>query len=314
MIGRKSPRRTLQGFRLQGCGDPRVHSALSLLASARELEHSGSTLWDHLIGTFEILRAWGANTDVCLAGLLHSIYSTQFFAHSLFSVSQRNKIAAKIGVRAEHTAYAFCVIDRRCLRKILPLKSAVSTPLRNCKTGQLIRVSQTTLRALRLIDMANELEQQQRRPRPPVAWIADVCAGFRSIDFLPSHCTYESLNVTRSAERQLILHYKRAIATDDVQSKRLLSKCVDTVPRCAEPRLLLAAIQLEAGDRVSCYLNARLGLDDLLGWGVAWDTRVPLLAWKLLGLQVLEAARRGSEKRLALASQILVQLRDSTAL
>jgi hypothetical protein len=42
-------------------------------AGAGHREHSGRDLLRHLLGTLELLIEWGAETPVCLAGLLHSV-------------------------------------------------------------------------------------------------------------------------------------------------------------------------------------------------------------------------------------------------
>jgi hypothetical protein len=172
-----------------------------------------------------------------------------------------------------------------------------------------VRVSSATLRALRLIDLANEIEQRQRNPARPITWLAEVCAGFRLIGFLPSHLTAEVLTIDEYSERRLLRHYEEAVGATGERSLRLFLRCVAEVPRCAEPRLLLAIAQLAAGDAASAYLNARAGLSDLRGWGAAWDTRVPLLAWDLMASQLVEAARGGTREPPEIATQIMQRLR-----
>lgn len=290
--------------------DARLNATLSLIATSARINHSGSSLWNHLLGTFEILRAWGAATDVCLAGLIHSIYATQYFQRAIIAPSRRRRVAAVVGQRAERLAHIFCAVDRQAMwEDALPTLDTVAARLREHRRNALMRVSGNTLRALRLIDLANELEQRQRSPAPPTAWLGRVCAGFRSIGFVPSHLTPESLTIDARGEKRLLKHYGEAVQAPPERARRLLMCCVAEMPRCAEPRLLLAVAQLAAGDMASTYRNARAGLDDLRGWAVAWDTRVPFLAWDLLGSQLVEAARLGAREPPAIAKQILQRLR-----
>lgn len=47
----------------------------------KSIDHSDSTLFDHLYGVYTILKKMGASQEVCLAGLCHSVNGTQFFNH-----------------------------------------------------------------------------------------------------------------------------------------------------------------------------------------------------------------------------------------
>lgn len=81
---------------------------------ADHVGHSGRSLFDHLVGTFDLLRAWGASRDVALAGLFHSIYGTKTFRHQCVEPTPENRdlIAHFIGERAELLAYIFCTSKR----------------------------------------------------------------------------------------------------------------------------------------------------------------------------------------------------------
>lgn len=77
--------------------------------------HSGRTLYDHLLGTYRLLRQWGAPDDVCFAGLFHSVYGTNAFKHCSMDAgnsNHRGALRAIIGQRAERLAYLFCTCDR----------------------------------------------------------------------------------------------------------------------------------------------------------------------------------------------------------
>lgn len=290
--------------------DSRLRAALSLIAPSARVDHSGASLWNHLLGTYEILRGWGVCADVCLAGLIHSIYSTQYFRTAIVSSTRRKVIASKVGERAERLAHLFCTVDRQAIREaVLPLHGRKGVSLPRHGSGRTVRISGDTLQALRLIDLANELEQMQREPGPPFAGLGEVCAGFRSIGFVPSHLSADALSIDANGERRLVRHYCKAVRAPGVRAQRLLTRCIAEAPRCAEPRLLLAAAQLTAGDTAAAYRNARAALDDLRGWAAAWDARVSRLAWELMGHQLLEAIRSGTRELPAIAGQIKRRLR-----
>jgi len=77
---------------------------------ANKTRHSGRTLFDHLKGVHDLLRDWDNPTDVCLAGLFHSIYGTSTFKHQ--SLHDRGALVEMIGVPAEMLVYHFSTKSR----------------------------------------------------------------------------------------------------------------------------------------------------------------------------------------------------------
>lgn len=118
--------------------------------------HSGRTLRDHLLGTHDLLRAWGNSEHVCLAGLFHSIYGTQEYAMKSVSVEHRDTVRQLIGNEAEDLAFMFCTVDRNGLFQ----RTDGSTVRLKVIEGNLeIDVSRETLRCLIEIEVANIVEQ-----------------------------------------------------------------------------------------------------------------------------------------------------------
>ena len=84
------------------------HLDLLLELNTDDSQHSGGALIDHLRGTHDFLHEWGNEQAVCLAGLFHSIYGTQyliemeaanyleFMPKSPFTVNELNTFEAKI--------------------------------------------------------------------------------------------------------------------------------------------------------------------------------------------------------------------------
>jgi hypothetical protein len=69
--------------------------------------HSGVTLFHHLLGTYRILKSWGCNEELCIAGLFHSAYGTPAYHGGPLSVSRRGELREVIGVEAEKVVYQF---------------------------------------------------------------------------------------------------------------------------------------------------------------------------------------------------------------
>jgi hypothetical protein len=78
--------------------------------STINIEHSGDTLYNHLYKTFSVLKHLGCSEDVCLAGLYHSIYGTDFFNPNL--IIDRETIVSLIGKYSEELVNIFCMNGR----------------------------------------------------------------------------------------------------------------------------------------------------------------------------------------------------------
>jgi len=95
--------------------DAGTDPALSLLRSFPGVHHrhSNGTLIAHLEGVHALLRQWGCSERICMAGLYHSVYGTEFYRRQTIPIASRPKVAAVIGVDAEELAYRFCTLDTR---------------------------------------------------------------------------------------------------------------------------------------------------------------------------------------------------------
>lgn len=119
-----------------------------------EIKHSGRSLGDHLIGTYDILVQVNAPEYVQVAGAIHSIYGTNVFTTGTFLESERDAVSSIFGIRAEYLAYLFC-------RAVRP--SGLETGiLFDKKTGLKIDITPDDLQELRIIEAANLLEQNDR--------------------------------------------------------------------------------------------------------------------------------------------------------
>jgi hypothetical protein len=69
-------------------------------------------LLKHLIETYSILAGWRHDSSVELAGLMHSVYGTIAFQRACLKPSERQRVRAVIGERAERLVYLFGAMDR----------------------------------------------------------------------------------------------------------------------------------------------------------------------------------------------------------
>lgn len=124
--------------------------------STDESSHSGRTLFEHLKGTHDLLEKWSNPRDVCIGGLFHSIYGTQYYRVQSADVADRKHIADVIGPRAEELAFLFCTTDRVGFFTEADKPSPI---LVDRTTKKSVPVSTATLGALIEIEVANYLEQ-----------------------------------------------------------------------------------------------------------------------------------------------------------
>jgi len=158
--------------------------------SADQIPHLDGTLLPHLEGTCELLRSWGNTTELCLAGLCHTVYGTTGFPHSLLSLSQRSVLESVIGLPAEQLVYFYASCDRaHVYPQIIQARSfnlpadGATTPLsllelsqspppapiqfRDRFSGAVYEPTLTLYRAFLELTFANELEILRRRRHIP---------------------------------------------------------------------------------------------------------------------------------------------------
>jgi len=85
-------------------------------SGADTLNHSGRTLFDHLVGVEQLLKKHGRSETEQRAGLFHSIYGTEYYTKSESLNIQRDKIRELIGEQSELLAFLFCKTKGRTQR------------------------------------------------------------------------------------------------------------------------------------------------------------------------------------------------------
>lgn len=71
-----------------------------------KIHHLDRTLYIHLLGTYNLLKRNGKPEYVCLAGLFHSVYETEYFEFN--TPFTRDEVKKLIGEDAETLVYEFC--------------------------------------------------------------------------------------------------------------------------------------------------------------------------------------------------------------
>jgi len=123
---------------------------------AGDFDHLDGSLINHLKGTYELLKSWGAKQDLCNAGLFHAAYGIVGFDKSLVSENCRNSIKNIIGTKPEGIVYTYCACDRDFFWPQIGMKN---TPVfLNRFTGEKYYLSNNELRNFCELTVANELE------------------------------------------------------------------------------------------------------------------------------------------------------------
>jgi hypothetical protein len=87
-------------------------------SGAATTRHSGRTLFDHLIGTYNVLVRWECSQDTCIAGLFHSVFGTPSTPGLSLSDAQREDIRCAIGDKAFSLVRLFEKIDSQGLEQL----------------------------------------------------------------------------------------------------------------------------------------------------------------------------------------------------
>jgi len=125
-----------------------------------QLSHSGRKLLEHLGGTYQLLKKWGNPEDIALAGLFHSIYSTQSYKKQAVPFEEREKVVAAIGEEAEKIAFLFCECDRNSFYGAPEQEDLI--PVISRRTHQVLLIDEGIQQALLEIEAANIVEQHPK--------------------------------------------------------------------------------------------------------------------------------------------------------
>lgn len=75
------------------------------------VSHTDRSFYEHCLNVFYILKEHKCNDTICIAGLFHSAYGTEFFRHC--TLTDRQELIDRIGIEAEELVHLFCTIPQR---------------------------------------------------------------------------------------------------------------------------------------------------------------------------------------------------------
>lgn len=145
---------------------------------ADAIPHGPRSLLDHLIGTYDVLNRWRCDSDVCKAGLFHSVFGTPSFPHALVADDYLDTIRNLIGERALLLVRMFSRMDLSSLIGIVAGDKFADG-------GGPVEVSIDDQRALVCLVWANVLEQSRFVPNTE-EMIAELKNLFRYTNHLLS--------------------------------------------------------------------------------------------------------------------------------
>lgn len=170
---------------------PKAYQALLCEFGTEYKNHSGETLYQHLVGTYELLKDWGNPEDICVAGLFHSIYGTQWFNIESTTLDRREYISSIIGKRSEELVYLFCTTDRAGLWEN---PSGDEVVLHSRVDNNQYVLSEEKRGALIEIDVANTVEQLRRTPDIDAKFLRIFRARINTFEKQLSNGAYQTAN------------------------------------------------------------------------------------------------------------------------
>ena len=84
---------------------------IELKNHTKRVHHNDGFLFEHLYGTYQILKKWNKPNYVCMAGMFHSVYETEYFSFN--TPYTRDVVKSILGNKSEKLIYEFCRIKPR---------------------------------------------------------------------------------------------------------------------------------------------------------------------------------------------------------
>ena len=145
--------------KLWGVTEEELREMMALLreAGAGTVPHSSRFLMDHLSGTYHLLKKWQCDSDVCKAGLFHSVFGTPSFPHHLLADDYVASVRELIGERSLMLVRLFSRMD-------VPLLLSIVSGDSLSDSGGAVALTPKDKRALVCLVWANVCEQSHYVP------------------------------------------------------------------------------------------------------------------------------------------------------
>jgi hypothetical protein len=313
--------------------DPDLPRWVAMMAGRRAGRswHKHGSFRDHLFGVYRTLVLWGQPREVCLCGLLHSVYSNEYVDLALFDPADgRDVLRESVSERLEAMVHLFCEMPRNeFVTTLAALETLPPGPmvLRNAQ-GRQFTLEREQIAAFLVITVADLAEQWYSWQEDTMsgyphtgqvatapAWAATLWPGpFRPGSSalalasrlarhllhlgLPVPPVFDGCTSVLAAEDEAAaaaLYWQ--VAQLDVPlvapavARALLLQAVRLNPFVGEPHLQLAQLALIEGDFDAAGRHAGRGLELLQNWGVQWDKRVTWQGWILWARLLIQNAR-----------------------
>ena len=269
----------------------KIEAALEGFGASRAPHGGGRNLYEHLLGTRDLLKAWGTSLDIQNAGLFHSIYSTEIYKTQLLPYSQRVVLRDLIGDQAEKLAYLFSIIARRDIFRMAASASTLKSGSFMLETipsgdasGIKIEVTAGELTALLILHLANRVEQKSSREPEPGPWLQQFSAF---VTFLHAKSTsYFSLQVPKELNKAETFEFRHsylracgALVSEPGRVVEYLKKCLSICDWVFEPWLLLSYAHSSSVNVESSRACIEKAIELMKFWQVPWDKRLASEAW-----------------------------------
>jgi hypothetical protein len=255
-------------------------SALQYLeqAGAGSIEHGHGSFLKHLIETWSILRWWKADEAACLAGLFHSVYSTDAFPKAIVPIAKRNEVAQRIGTEAEHLVHLFHRANRRALWAHQARGKLLT------RDGQTLTLAEHEIACLAIVEAANIAQQAARADGAPTLWfarLANLHQIFSTSMPRTSRPAAPFRQISDVREQEALAAYLQVY--NDTASlghelndteRNLLLHCHACLPCAHEPLLWLALDAFNRNDARGAERLATKALRCARTLGVTWDKRI----------------------------------------
>lgn len=316
--------------------DPDLPDFLRMMGQRRAGRswHKHGSFKDHLYGTYRMLTLWRQPREVCLAGLLHSVYSNEYVDLALFDPADgRAILRERVGEGLEAMVHLFCAMPRN--EFVTELAAAARPPLDGMvlrdAQGKVFELSPSQVAAFLVLTVADLVEQWYSwqedtmsgypatgdvpaaanwaatlwpgpfRPGSSALSLASRLAGHLAALGLPVPPIFDGCTKTLAQADEAAasaLYWQVSMLDVPRVSSRvprsLLAEAVRLNPWVAEPHLLLAQFALLEGEYDAAATHAHEGLRLLRCWGVQWDKRVSWQGWVIWGRLLAQNARERS--------------------
>jgi len=129
---------------------------------AADKEHKMGSLFNHLLTTYDLLKAAKQPDDICLAGGAHSVYGTNIYKDACLNADEQAELLELIGDKAMALVQLFATTDRPKALEQTGGKYPGTLPLTD---GGTVEITAEQFYALYAIEAANLYEQNGGIPK-----------------------------------------------------------------------------------------------------------------------------------------------------